>query len=609
MSNENNKDSKRDILRHSTAHILAAAVLDMFPEAKLGIGPTIEDGFYYDFDLPRTLIPEDLPILEEKMREIIKQNPTFEKTEVDAKKAEALFKKAGQAYKIELIKELSEQEAGEQVDKKKKKSKNPPYVHLPPVTIYKTGSFVDLCRGPHLDSAGEIKPDAFKLLKIAGAYWRGSEKNKMLQRIYGTAFETKKELDEYLKKLEEAEKRDHRKLGKELDLFCFSDLVGSGLPLYTPKGVIIIDELKKHVEAICRNYGFQKVMAPHIAKIELFETSGHAKKFGEELFSVSSPRGHKFALKPVQCPHHTQIYASKPRSYRELPISYMESDRMYRAEKPGEIGGLNRVYAITVEDGHTFCRIDQVKNEIKKIVNIIKDFYSGLGMWGKHWVSLSVRDYAHPEKYIGEPKDWDNCEKLLQEVSDEMGLGAKRREGEAALYGPKLDFMFKDALGREIQIPTVQVDFATPKRFGLTYSNDKGKEEAPVMVHRAILGSYERFLVLLIEHFAGAFPVWLAPEQVWVLPIGSRHEEYARKVADELKTQNIRVVVKNENETIGKKIREGEMQKIPYLLIVGDKEISSDSAAVRERGKGDLGPIKLDRFLTKIGEEIKNKTL
>ena len=386
----NKSQTNLDILRHSTSHVLASAVLQMFPEAKFAIGPAIENGFYYDFDLPRTLIPEDLEILEEKMRAIIKANHPFERAEISPEEAMKKFKKLKQAYKVELIKELhlsfleTKSPIGDLVSKK--------------VTVYKIGSFVDLCSGPHLDSTGEIPFDAFKLTKISGAYWRGNEKNKMLQRIYGVAFETKKELNEYLHMLEEAEKRDHKKLGKELDLFCFSDLVGPGLPLFTPKGTTIIEELKKEVEKICRHYGFEKVSAPALARIELFETSGHAKKFGDELFHVTSDKKHNFVLKPVQCPHHTQLYASKTRSYKDLPIRYMESDKMYRAEKTGEVGGLSRVYAITVEDGHSFCRVDQVKNEIKNMVNIIKDLYSSIGLWDNHWVSLSVRDYDHPEK-------------------------------------------------------------------------------------------------------------------------------------------------------------------------------------------------------------------
>ncbi len=599
MKKQKTTENKLDIIRHSTSHILAAAVLEMFPKAKFGIGPTIENGFYYDFD-NITISETDLPEIEKRMRNLIKKDLKFKKEIISFAEAKKLFK--NQPYKLDLIKELQ-----------KNKRKISIYKTLEPVLkSYKLKAksyFIDLCAGPHVNSTTQINSEAFKLTKIAGAYWRGDEKNKMLTRIYGIAFSTKKELDEYLKMMEEAEKINHRKLGKNLDLFCFSDLVGPGLPLFTPKGVIIIDELKKHVETICRSYGFEKVMTPSLAKIDLFETSGHAKKFGEELFNVSSQRGHKLALKPVQCPHHTQIYASKSRSYRDLPIRYMESDKMYRAEKPGEVGGLNRVYAITVEDGHTFCRLDQVKDEIKNLVNIIKDFYSALGMWGKHSVSLSVRDYDHPEKHIGEPKDWDKCEKILKEVSDEMGLKAKRREGEAALYGPKLDFMFKDALGKEIQIPTVQLDFATPKRFNLVYTNEKGKEVNPVMVHRAILGSYERFLVLLLEHFAGALPLWLSPVQVEIINVGSAHRQYANFVNQQLTTNNIRNNLSDENLTVSKRIRDAEIQKIPYILVVGDKEVKNKTVNVRHYRRGQEGEIKIEKLIEKLQNEIKNKVI
>ena len=577
-----------ELLRHSTAHVLAAAVLEMFPEAKFGIGPAIENGFYYDFELPRTLIPEDLPLLEEKMKEIIKADYKFERAEITAKEALKNFEKLGQNYKVELINDLEK-------DGNKK------------VSIYKANSFVDLCAGPHIESTGKINSKAFMLTKISGAYWKGDEKKQQLQRIYGVVFESEKELKEYKTQQEEAAKRDHRKLGKELDLFCFSDLVGPGLPLFTPKGTIIIDELKKEVENICRKYGFKKVSAPSLAKVELFEISGHAKKFGDELFHVTSEKKHDFVLKPVQCPHHTQIYASKPRSYRDLPIRYMESDKQYRAEKTGEVGGLSRVYAITVEDGHSFCRVDQVKEEIVNMVKIIKDFYSALGLWGNHWVSLSVRDYEHPEKYIGDQEDWDICEKMLQEISDEMKLSAEKREGEAALYGPKLDFMFKDATGREIQIPTVQLDFATPKKFKLFYINEKGEKISPVMVHRAILGSYERFLVLLIEHYAGAFPLWLAPVQVTIIPVSEKFSDYAKDVENKLLDKNIRVEMNDRGESLGKRISETEKQKVPYILVVGEREVNEKSVNVRSRGIKEQQTLAVDKFIEKVGKEIEEK--
>ena len=568
-------------IRHSLAHILAAAVKELYPKAKFGMGPAIENGFYYDFgDLKIT--EKDLKIIENKMKELIKKDLKFEKKLVTQESAKKLFK--GEKYKLELIKEMKNK-----------------------VTTYKCGDFVDLCKGPHIKSTKEIGFDTFELQRIAGAYWKGDEKNEMLTRIYGLAFNSKKELSAFKKLLEEAEKRDHRKLGKELDLFCFSDLVGSGLPLFTPKGTIIIEELQKEIEKICREHGFEKVRTPHLAKIKLYELSGHAKKFGEELFHVSSGRGHNFVMKPVQCPHQTQIYASHHRSYRDLPIRYMESEKQYRAEKVGEVGGLNRVYAITVEDGHTFCTKDQVKDEIKTMVNIIKKFYTSIGLWDNHWVSLSVRDKKHPEKYIGEEKDWNLCEKILKEVSDEMGLDAKKMEGEAALYGPKLDFMFRDAIGKEIQIPTVQIDFATPKRFDLVYTDKDGKEKPPVMVHRAVLGSYERFLALIIEHFAGALPVWLSPIQVSVIPISEKHLKYAQSIAKELNSSDIRCEAKDENETIGKKIRGAETQKIPYILVVGDAEIKNKSVNVRKRGREDLGEMGLDKFLKIVENDIDSK--
>ncbi len=583
-----NQPTNIEIVRHSAAHVLASAVLQMFPEAKFGIGPAIENGFYYDFELPRTLIPEDLPLLEEKIKKIIEANYKFEQAEISIADAKKDFKKLNQNYKLELIKDLEK-------DGHKK------------VSIYKSGPFVDLCGGPHLDSTGEINPEALKLTRISGVYWKGNEKNPQLQRIYGLAFASKKELDEYLQIQKEAEKRDHRKLGKELDLFCFSDLVGSGLPLFTPKGTIIKDELQKHIEKVCRDFGFEKVSTPALAKIDLYKLSGHADKFSEELFHVKSSRKQEYVLRPVQCPHQAQIYASRPRSYKELPIRYMESDKQFRAEKPGEISGLSRVIAITVEDGHSFCTRNQVKQEVIGMVNIIKEFYKSLELWKNPGISLSVRDYSHPEKYIGDPEDWDECEKMLQEVSDELNLEAKKCEGEAALYGPKLDFMFKDALGKEIQIPTVQIDFASPKRFNLTFINKEGKEENPVMIHRAILGSYERFLVLLIEHFAGAFPLWLSPIQALIIPVSEKFKDYGQKVMAKLKEASIRVSMDDSDESLGKRIREAEKQKIPYILVVGEKEKNADLVAVRSRDTKKQDTLKVDEFTEKILKEITEK--
>lgn len=567
---------------HTTSHIMAQAIKRLFPKVKLAIGPAIDKGFYYDFDAEKAFSDEDKEKIEQEMNKIIKEDLPIEKFSLPKEKAIELMK--DEPYKIELINDLDD---GEEI------------------SFYRQGEFTDLCAGPHLISTGKVK--SVKILSSSSAYWKGDEKREVLQRIYGISFPKKKELDEYLERLEDAKSRDHRKIGKELDLFCFSDYVGGGLPLYTPKGTIIKDTLQREIEKICRSYGFQKVSCPSLANISLFETSGHAQKFNDELFRVSSPKGHEFVLKPVQCPHHTQIYASKMRSYKDLPIRYMESDKQYRAELQGSVGGLSRVYAITIEDGHSFCRIDQVKDEVINMCNIIRDFYTRMGLWEDHWVSLSVRDYDHPEKYIGNKEDWDLCESMLQEVSDELHLEAKRCEGEAALYGPKLDFMFTDALGREVQIPTVQVDFSTPKRFGLYYVDKNGEKQTPVMVHRAILGSYERFLALILEQFKGALPTWLSPVQVKILPISDAHIEYAKEIMKKLEDEEIRVELDDRQEKTGYKIREAQIQKIPYMLVVGDKEVDSNTLSVRSRDDGDMGIFDVEDFITKIKKEISEK--
>lgn len=448
-----------------------------------------------------------------------------------------------------------------------------------------------------------------KLLRVSGVYFEGNANNKMIQRIVGKSFESKEDLDKYNVFIEEAKERDHRKIGQDLDLFCFSDYVGAGLPLFTPRGTIIIDELKREMERVCRKYGFEKVSCPSLADISLFETSCHAQKFNEELFRVESPKGHKFVLKPVQCPHHTQIFASKLRSYKDLPIRYMESDKQYRAELQGAVGNsLSRVYAITVEDGHVFCTREQVKQEIINICNLIKDFYSRMGLWENHWVSLSVRDYEHPEKYIGEKSDWDLCESLLQEISDELRLDAKRCEGEAALYGPKLDFMFRDALDREIQIPTVQLDFATPKRFGLFYIDENGEKQTPVMVHRAVLGSYERFLVLLLEQFKGVLPVWLSPVQVNIVPVNMKyHDEYCQKLKQILIDEDIRVSYDDSKEQMGKKIRQSNVMKNPYTLIIGDNERDNNLISFRKYGSEETMSMSIEEFISFMKKEIRRR--
>ena len=454
-----------------------------------------------------------------------------------------------------------------------------------------------------------FKKDAYvKLIRISGVYLNGNSNNEMITRISGKGFNSKEELEEYNKFLEEAKERDHRKIGQDLDLFCFSDYVGPGLPLYTPRGTIIKDELQKEIEKVCRKYGFQKVSCPSLADISLFETSGHAAKFNDELFRVSSPKGHNFVLKPVQCPHHTQIYASKIRSYKDLPIRYMESDKQYRAELQGSVSGLSRVYAITIEDGHSFCRIDQVKEEVKNMCNLIKEFYTRMNLWNNNWVSLSVRDYNHPEKYIGNKEDWDLCEQMLQEVSDELGLNAKRCEGEAALYGPKLDFMFEDALGREIQIPTVQLDFSTPKRFNLSYIDENGEKVPPVMVHRAVLGSYERFLVLLLEQTKGVLPLWLSPVQVNIIPVNIKyHDEYCKKLKEILLEEEIRVEYDDSEESMNKKIRQSNIMKNPYTVIIGDKERDNNLISYRKYGSEETNSMDIKEFINKIKEEIKER--
>ncbi len=591
-----------EIQRHSLSHILALALKRIYGRSvKFATGPATEDGFFYDIEIAKPIKEDSLPKIQAEMEKIVNEKIPFQLKSMPWKEAYEFFKEEEQPYKLELLEDIAQEESAKSANGIEEIKQNLS------VSIYQLGEFEDLCRGPHIENSSNIGGGSFMLTRTAGAYWRSDEKNKMLTRIYGVAFSDKKQLKKYLFDREEAKKRDHRKLGKELDLFCFSDLVGPGLPLFTPKGTIIKEELQKNVEKICRRYGFEKVSTPHLAKIDLYDLSGHKYKFGEELFHVKSHHKQNYVMKPVQCPHQTQIYASRPRSYRDLPIRYMESEKQYRDEKPGEISGLSRVIAITVEDGHSFCTVGQVKEEIINMVKIIKDFYSSLGLWGNHWVSLSVRDYAHPEKYIGETKDWDICEKMLQEVSDEMKLKAKKREGEAALYGPKLDFMFRDALGKEIQIPTVQVDFATPKRFNLVYTDENGEKVNPVMVHRAILGSYERFMVLLIEHFAGKFPLWLSPIQVKILSVNSNHEKFCQELLTEFRENEIRAEFDGENETVGNKIRKAIQEKVPYVLVIGDREAKSDELSVRDREDGKTRNISREKFVEEVKKRIENK--
>lgn len=569
-------------IRHSLAHVLASAVMEFWPQAKLAIGPAIENGFYYDIELPKNFNAGDLQKLEERMRELIKENQKFVGKKVTKLAAKKLFKQS--PYKLEIIKELPGKTVG----------------------TYQNGNFLDLCRGGHVENTKEINPNAFKLTKIAGAYWRGDEKNKMLTRIYGVAFETEKELMEYLKMQEEAEKRDHRMLGEKLDLFLISDKVGKGLPLFTPKGTMLRELLNNYSQELRIAKGWQRVWTPHITKNELYKISGHWDKFGDELFLVKSQETtDELVIKPMNCPHHQQIFASKPRSYKDLPLKYMETTTVYRDEKAGELLGLSRVRSITQDDSHTFCTPDQIETMYQELIDVIKTFYHTMGM--KLRARLSFRDPKNSKKYLGESALWKKAEAILLDIAKKSDLDYFVAEGEAAFYGPKIDFLATDALGREWQLATPQLDFVQPKRFGLTYKDNKGKDQTPVMIHFALMGSLERFLSVYIEHTAGAFPVWLSPVQVSIVPISEKHLEYANTIKTTLEKEGIRIELRDENETLGKKIRSAEMEKIPYLLVFGDKEIQTQSVSIRARGKGDQGQMSLEKFVEKIKGEIHDK--
>ncbi len=582
---DNNKDKLQD-MRHSAAHLLAAAVVKLYPDTKLGIGPAIENGFYYDFQFSKPISEEDLPKIEEEMRKLLPSWTHFSHRVVSIDEAKKIY--ANNPFKLELVEQLALQGVALQA--------------------YKSGGFEDLCRGGHNENPSRDIV-AFKLLSIAGAYWRGSEKNPMLTRIYGTAFPTKEELDQHLHILEEAKKRDHRKLGKELDLFVYSDLVGKGLPLFTPKGTILRDVLNDYSQKLRLEKGFQKVWIPHIAKDELYKKSGHWDKFGNELFLVKSQETEdNLILKPMNCPHHQQLYASRPRSYKELPIKYLETTTIYRDEKAGELMGLSRVRAVTQDDSHTFCTPEQIKEVYHMLIGIVKDFYNALGM--QHKARLSFRDPQTPEKYLGEQKLWEQAQKIIEEVAKENKLDYFIAIGEAAFYGPKIDFMVMDALGREWQLATPQLDFVQPKRFGLTYIDAKGKEQTPVMIHFALMGSLERFLSVYIEHTAGKFPVWLSPVQITIIPIADRHIEHARRIHDELIANNIRSIIDDRPESMQAKIRDATLQKVPFMGIIGDKEMASNDNAIsiRTRDGKDEGIVSLSRFLQRVKENIDKKT-
>jgi threonyl-tRNA synthetase len=569
-------------IRHTLAHLLAAVAVDKYPEAKLTLGPAVDNGFYYDIDFGKTKISDsDLKDFQKAMRKKLSSWTEFSHKEVSADEAREMYK--DNLYKTELVNEIEEREEK--------------------ITLYTVGDFTDLCRGGHVDSpAKDIDPKSFELSHVAGAYWRGDENNTMLTRIYGVAFESPEKLAEYKKMVEEAKKRDHRKLGQELDLFTFSEIIGSGLPLFTPKGTLIRDLVTNKIQSLQKEFGYQKVTIPHITKKDLYEKSGHWDKFKEDLFHVKGKSETEFVMKPMNCPHHTQIYSSQMRSYRDLPLRYMESTMVYRDEQAGELMGLSRVRSISQDDGHVFCTPEQIEQEVKNIVNVIKDFYGSLGMLeeGKYWVSLSVRDSETPEKYLGDSSVWDKAEAVLESIAKEENLPYKRVEGEAAFYGPKLDFQFKDAIGREWQLGTAQLDFQMPDRFDLEYTDKDGEKKTPVMIHRAVAGSLERFMALAIEHFAGAFPYWLSPVQVVVMPVNDdAHGEYATQVFEKLLESGVRAEYSEASESLGKRMRNAKKQKTPYIFVLGDKEKESNTITAEGRDDEKLEGISVVDFINK----------
>jgi threonyl-tRNA synthetase len=571
-------ETKIDKIRHSLSHVMAHAVKNIYGNAsptggqvKFGIGPTIENGFYYDFGLTTTLTPESLQKIEKRMRELVKQNIKFEKYFATKEQAKKIFK--DQPYKLELIKDLKAQKA----------------------TIYKSGDFTDLCAGPHVKTAKEINPDAFKLTKIAGAYWRGDEKNPMLQRIYGVAFETKKELEYYLKQIEEAEKRDHRLLGQKLDLFSIDEEVGPGLVLWHPKGAMlrqIIEDywIKEHLDN-----GYELVRGPHVGRQLLWQTSGHTGFFKENMFGPMEVEGDKYLIKPMNCPFHMKIYKTQTRSYKDLPVRWAELGTVYRYERSGVLHGLTRVRGFTQDDAHIICTPEQLGDEVMRAtkfgIKLLKNF---------GFKDLNIYLATRPKDYVGTPKNWDKATATLKNALNKLKLKYKVDEGGGVFYGPKIDIKIKDAIGREWQCTTVQFDFNEPERFDLTYVDNKGTKQRPFMVHRALLGSLERFIGVLIEHYAGALPFWLSPVQIYVIPVGSRHEKYAHQIGKELIANGFRVKIKDQNETVSKKIREGEIQKIPYSLVVGDMEQKAKSVRARTREKGDIGMMTLKKFVEKL---------
>ena len=569
---------KIEIIRHSLAHILAYAVQVLYPGTKLGIGPAIENGFYYDFDLPKSLVPEDLPKIENKMREIIRQNVKFEKEIVSEEEAKKIFK--GQPYKLELLNQVKQSQ-------------------IRSVSVYYSGKFVDLCKGPHVKSTKEIPIDAFKLTKIAGAYWRGSEKNPMLTRVYGVALNTKKELSSFLKIQEKAEKRDHRLLGQKLELFMFDEEVGAGLPLWTSKGVILRKIIEDFLYQELSKQGYQWIITPHIGKLDLWKSSGHWDLYRENMYSPIKIDEEEYMLKPMNCPFHVKIYQSKIRSYKDLPLYFAELGTVYRYERSGVLHGLTRVRGFTQDDAHIICELAQLADEVIKLLRTGFKILKTFG-FKNYDIYLSTR----PEKYAGTEKGWQKAVNVLKYVLEKLKLKYELDAGGGVFYGPKIDIKIKDCLDRPWQCTTIQIDFNLPERFDMIYIDKKGRKSQPIMIHRALLGSIERFIGVLLENYAGALPLWLAPEQIWIIPVGSRHKKYAKEIKKEL--ISFRAKIKDENETVSKKIREGELQKIPYLLVVGDKEIKGGQVRVRSKNK-DFGVMKLTKFLEKIKIEIEKK--
>lgn len=577
-------DEGKHVFWHSSSHLMAAALESIYPGVKFGIGPAIENGFYYDVDLGDVQITEaDLKAVEDKMIELARSKEQFVRREVPKAEAMKTFREKGDEYKCELIGELEDGT----------------------ISFYTNGAFTDLCRGPHLRDTSVIK--AVKLTSIAGAYWRGDENRKMLTRIYGITFPKKSMLDDYLKMLEEAKKRDHRKLGKEMELFTFSSRVGQGLPMWLPKGAALRERLENFLKKVQKSYGYLPVITPHIGNKDLYVTSGHYAKYGKDSFQpIHTPQeGEEFLLKPMNCPHHCEIYRFKPRSYKDLPLRFAEFGTVYRYEQSGELHGLTRVRGFTQDDAHLFCRPDQLKEEFCKVIDIILYVFKTLH-FDEYIAQVSLRDLNHKEKYIGTDENWERAEQAIIDAAAEKGLKTIVVPGEAAFYGPKLDFMVKDALGRRWQLGTIQVDYNLPERFDLEYTGSDGKKHRPVMIHRAPFGSLERFVAVLLEHTAGKLPLWLTPDQVSVLPVSEKFADYAKKVCDLMNNSDIRASIDDRNETIGKRIRESELQRIPFLVIVGEKEMESGTVSVRRQGGKDEGSMKVGDFIALVQKEVED---